>query len=86
MVPNEAAQLLASIAPGDIYLTLLPDSYEAEPLRALTFSLMEGPTPAEIPACLTPYGPDAYIEGDSTAVADGDGESSHWTCDSLWEQ
>ena len=86
MVPNEAAQLLASVSPGSVYLTLLPDGYEAETMRALTLELMEGPTPAEIPGCRTPYGRDAYIEGDSTTVADdGDEASSHWSCDDLWE-
>ncbi len=87
MVPNEAAQLLASVSPGDVYLTLLPDGYEAETMRALTISLMEGPTPAEIPSCRTPYGPDSFIEGDSTAVAAaGEEASTHFSCDQLWGQ
>jgi pilus assembly protein CpaB len=84
MVPNQAAQLLASVSPDSVYLTLLPDGYEAEPLKALTLDLMEGPTPAEIAGCLTPYGPDAYVEGDSTTVADDADEGSHWSCEELW--
>lgn len=86
MMPNEAAQLLASIVPSDIYLTLLPDGYEAETMRALTLPLLEGPTPAEVPSCLTPWGPDGYIEGDSTAVADEGESSAHFSCDVLWEE
>ena len=70
MVPNEAAQLLASVAPDDVYLTLLPDDYEIEPLPALTAELMLNRTPAEIEGCGTPYGPDGFIEGDSETVAD----------------
>jgi Flp pilus assembly protein CpaB len=71
MVPNEAAQLLASVAPGDVYLTLLPSDYGAEPLPALTESLLNfNRTPAEFSTCATPYGPDGFIEGDSEAVAD----------------
>ena len=83
MVPNQAAQLLASIPNDTMYLTLLPDTYEAEALPARSLGPLEGPMPAEIPECLTPYGPDAYIEGDSTAVADGASESSHYSCDLL---
>ncbi len=86
MVPSEAAQLIASVQSESIYLTLLPDDYEAEPLPAMTFDLMDGPTPAEIPSCLTPYGADGFIEGDlSTAVADGaDGPNDHFSCITLW--
>ena len=69
MMPNQAAQLLASLSPSSIYLTLLPDGYQAEALPPLSLDLLEGPTPAELPSCLTPWGPDGYIEGDSTAVA-----------------
>ncbi len=73
MVPNEAAQLIASIAPEDIYLTLLPEDYRAEPLPALTADDLEGPTPAEDPTRLTPYGPDGYIEGDGVVSPSGNG-------------
>lgn len=79
-VPNEAAQLLASLEPGDVYLTLLPEDYQAEPLPALTFEDLEGPTPAEIGSCLTPYGPDGFIEGDFDVEP---GESGHFRCDGL---
>ncbi len=70
LVPNEAAQLLASVAPEDIYLTLLPDGYEVEPLPALTEALTSNATPAELEGCGTPYGPDGFIEGDSALVED----------------
>ncbi|MEZ5244071.1 MAG: hypothetical protein R2707_03170 [Acidimicrobiales bacterium] len=70
MVPNEAAQILASVAPEDVYLTLLPDDYELEPLPALTQELMFNRTPAEISGCGTPYGPNGFIEGDAETVAD----------------
>lgn len=89
-VPSEAAQLLASLKPDDVYLTLLPEDYQAEPLRALTFDLIEGPTPAEIPSCLTPYGPDGFIEGDlvdgADVVADDEeaAPTEHYSCETLW--
>jgi len=70
VVPNEAAQILASVAPEDVYLTLLPDDYELEPLPALTNELMLNRTPAEIAGCGTPYGPNGFIEGDSETVDD----------------
>ena len=70
LVPNEAAQLLASVAPEDVYLTLLPDDYELEPLPALTQELLLNRTPAEISGCGTPYGPNGFIEGDSETVDD----------------
>ena len=86
-VPSEAAQLLASINPEDVYLTLLPEDYQAEPLPALTFDVLGGPTPAEISSCLTPYGPDGFIEGDQAADADSDDDddrAGHYRCDDLW--
>ena len=89
-VPNEAAQLLASMSADELYLTLLPEDYEAEPLRALTLDVMEGPTPAEIPSCLTPYGPDGFIAGDlvdgADVVADDDdaAPTEHYSCETLW--
>lgn len=67
MVPNDAAQLIASVNPDDIYLTLLPEDYEAETLPALTAETIDGPTPAERPEALTPYGPDGFVEGDAIA-------------------
>ena len=89
-VPSEAAQLLASIKADDVYLTLLPEDYEATPMRALTIELLEGPTPAEIPSCLTPYGPDGFIAGDlvdgADVVADDDdtAPTEHYSCETLW--
>jgi len=88
MVPNEAAQLLASLDTANIHLTLLPEDYVAEQQRALTFSLLEGPTPAEIASCLTPYGTDGFIAGDSVeSIADGAaGTVDHFSCETLWEE
>ncbi len=89
-VPNEAAQLLASISESKMYLTLLPEDYEAEPLRALTLDLLQGQTPAEIAECLTPYGPNGFIEGDlvdDSEAVDGDesvGATGYFSCDPLW--
>lgn len=89
MVPNEAAQILASVSASDIYLTLIPEDYEAEVLRPLPPSILdgEGPTPAEMPDCLTPYGPDGFIEGDSIdIVAEEDGgPTAHFSCQQLQE-
>lgn len=90
MVPNEAAQILASIAPEDIWLTLLPEDYQAEPLAALTVDVMAGPTPAEIADCLTPYGADGFIAGDSvdgsdTVAAGDEPVVGHFSCTTLWE-
>ena len=89
MVPNEAAQILASVSAQDIYLTLIPEDYQAEVLRPLPPSILAGmgPTPAEMPGCLTPYGPDGFIEGDSVdIVAEEDGDpTAHFSCDQLQE-
>ncbi len=88
MLPNEAAQILASVSEDDIYLTLIPEDYSAEPLRPLPPLILDGRglTPAELPDCLTPYGPDGFIEGDSVdIVADEDGEpTAHFSCELLW--
>jgi len=70
IVPNEAAQLITSVDPSSIYLTLLPEDYVLEPLPALTAELMLNRTPAEISGCGTPYGPDGFIEGDNATVED----------------
>ncbi len=90
MVPNEAAQLLASVSEDAIYLTLLPEDYQAEPLPALTADLMNGPTPAELAECLTPYGKDGFIAGDAVdggeTVSDTDEPvAEHFVCADLWE-
>lgn len=94
MVPSEAAQLLASIDETDIYLTLLPEDYQAEPIAPLTPDLLAGPTPAELAECLTPYGADGFIAGDAVdaadTVAEGDEETDEptvqqFSCAALWE-
>jgi pilus assembly protein CpaB len=53
-VPAQASQLIASIAPQELYLTLLPPNYTPEPLpqQALPSVL-----PGEDASQLTPYGP-----------------------------
>jgi Flp pilus assembly protein CpaB len=89
MLPNEAAQILASVTPSDIYLTLVPEDYEAEVMRPLPLAILDGrgPTPAEMPGCLTPYGPDGFIEGDSVdGVADEESDTiAHFSCDQIQE-
>ncbi len=89
MLPNQAAQILSSVTPESIYLTLLPEDYTAEPQRPVPENLIDGLslTPGEIPECLTPYGPDGFIEGDSVdTVADEEGEpTAHFSCESIWE-
>ncbi|GJM38487.1 MAG: hypothetical protein DHS20C19_18540 [Acidimicrobiales bacterium] len=87
MVPPEAAQLLASVAPGDVYLTLLPEDYVVEALPALTAALMSNATPAELSDCATPYGPDGFIEGDATTVSEGVDLTSNYVlghCVPIW--
>ena len=64
--------MFASVAPEDVYLTLLPDDYELEPLPALTQELLFNRTPAEIGGCGTPYGPNGFMEGDADTVAEED--------------
>ena len=89
MLPNEAAQILASVTPSDIYLTLVPEDYEAEVMRPLPLAILDGrgPTPAEMPGCLTPYGPDGFIEGDSVdGGADEESDTiAHFSCDQIQE-
>lgn len=89
IVPNEAAQLLASVAPGDVYLTLIPDGYEVEPLPALTTTVLGNRTPAEISGCATPYGPDGFIDGDNAVVeepTDAFADFIRGHCASLWTE
>ena len=77
MVPSDAAQIIASVSPGDIYLTLLPEDYEAVPLPSLDTGFFEGPTPAEDPEWLTPYGVDGFIDGEAgLAIADESDDES----------
>jgi hypothetical protein len=54
-VPPTAAQLIASISPERLYLTLLPPNYAAEALGQL--DSFPATLPGEDPNRLTPYGP-----------------------------
>lgn len=57
-VPPQAAQLIASVDPGSLYLTLLPANYTPEalpPLNPFPVAL-----PGEDPTQLTPYGPQGF--------------------------
>lgn len=55
IVPADAAQYIASIQPGQLYLTLVGDDYEPRPQQPIR----PGDTlPGEDPEQLTPYGPD----------------------------
>lgn len=56
-VPPEVAQYLLSIGTSDLYLSLVPPSYEPEALDPL--DLGESILPGEDGERLTPYGPDA---------------------------
>jgi pilus assembly protein CpaB len=53
-VPAKASQLIASISPDKLYLTLLPPNYTPVPLSADAYPSV---LPGEDPAQLTPYGP-----------------------------
>ena len=55
IVPAKAAQYLASIDPGNIYLTLVPRDYKPTPQNAID---PLAPLPAEDASQLTPYGAD----------------------------
>jgi pilus assembly protein CpaB len=57
-VPAKSAQLLAAIAPSDIYLTLLPTNYAAEALPKM--DAFPPVLPGEDPNQLTPYGPAGF--------------------------
>ncbi len=86
MVPNEAAQIIASLDPSMMYLTLLPEDYQAEPLDSLTTDLLEGSTPAETAECLTPYGTDGYVAGDVAAgTSDYASTAAGFSCAPIWE-
>ncbi len=57
-MPAAAAQLIASIAPEQLYLTLLPANYAPEALPKLDpFPAL---LPGEDPTQLTPYGPQGF--------------------------
>jgi len=53
-VPAKASQLIASISPDKLYLTLLPPNYTPVPLSADGYPAV---LPGEDPNQLTPYGP-----------------------------
>jgi pilus assembly protein CpaB len=53
-VPAKASQLIASISPDKLYLTLLPPNYTPVPLSADPYPAV---LPGEDPSQLTPYGP-----------------------------
>lgn len=54
IVPAKAAQYIASLNPGNIYLTLVGHDYKPEPQSPIK---ADDPLPAEDPQKLTPYGP-----------------------------
>ncbi len=56
IVPARAAQYIASIEPGDIYLTLVPRDYTPVPLPGIDAN--HDALPGEDPEMLTPYGPE----------------------------
>ncbi len=75
LVPDEVAQLLASIDQGAITFTLLPEDYQATPLPPLdddNFLIL----PGEDPERLTPWGPDGYIEGDESSEGTETGDDT----------
>ncbi len=66
-VPQEAAEIVASVDSASIYLTLVPPDYVYEPIvpGPPTFNLENQPAvplPAADPEALTPYGPDGFDE------------------------
>lgn len=86
MVPNEAAQIIASLDPSLMYLTLLPEDYQAEPLQSLSSDLLDGATPAETAECLTPYGTGGYVAGDVAISTSGNSDAaSGFSCAPIWE-
>lgn len=58
MVPTEAAQRIASLDPGRVYLSLVSPNYKPEPLPPLP---SESTSPAENDTNLTPYGPTGMV-------------------------
>jgi Flp pilus assembly protein CpaB len=54
-VPPEAVQLLLSVGPNDLYLSLVPPNYEPYPLPPIDYSNQV--LPGEDAERLTPYGP-----------------------------
>jgi Flp pilus assembly protein CpaB len=80
-VPASAAQVLASVDPGNFYLTLIPKSWN---LRALppfeAKDLADGALlPGEDPTKLTPYGPKGYVAAGVSGTSAPAGESTPTT-------
>jgi Flp pilus assembly protein CpaB len=59
-VPPQAALLIASIAPEELYLTLLPQNYVAEAIPKLEPFPANSLLPGEDSGQLTPYGPQGF--------------------------
>jgi hypothetical protein len=57
-VPPQAAAMIASVAPEELYLTLLPQNYVPEAIPRL--DPLNGVLPGEDPTRLTPYGPTGF--------------------------
>ena len=55
-VPPEAVQVILSVGIGNLYLSLIPPTFEPYPLPPLDYGTVE--YPAEDAELLTPYGPD----------------------------
>lgn len=63
-VPADAAQRILSVAPGDLVLSLLPDSWspEARPNDIEEAILLDEELPGENPQIITPYGERGFID------------------------
>ncbi len=72
-VPADAAQILASLDPGNFYLTLIPRSWNLTALPSLSAAdLKNGAVlPGEDPNKLTPYGPKGYTKPGVTGTSAG---------------
>ncbi|WP_426572323.1 RcpC/CpaB family pilus assembly protein [Aquihabitans sp. McL0605] len=60
IVPVGAAQVLATIPPANLYLTLVSKDYVPKPTGEIDLSTL----PSDDPAILTPYGPDGARSAD----------------------
>ena len=59
-VPTRVAQVLASLPPENVYLSLVGNDYKPEPQSPID---PKAPLPGENPQVLTPYGPDGAKSG-----------------------
>jgi Flp pilus assembly protein CpaB len=59
-VPWQAAQRLASVDPGSLYLTLIPETWKPTALAPIDAAELKGLLPGEDASRLTPYGPAGY--------------------------